>query len=194
MTIDLGYLEPPAGRPPRRRSRRLWIIGGSAAVALAGVVSVASVASAQSTQSPAPTPSASGAPAPGGPGHGPFGPRGGDGMGPRGGFGFGAGPVLHGEYVTDKPGGGYQTVDVQQGQVTAVSSTSITVKSQDGFTKSYVVSGSTLVDAQRDGIGSVKVGDTVTVRATVSGGTATASDIADRTEFEQAHPRPSTTK
>jgi hypothetical protein len=78
--------------------------------------------------------------------------------------------------------------------VTAVSNTSITVKSQDGFTKSYTVSAGTLVDAQRDGIGSVKVGDAVTVQATVSGGTATATDIADRTEFQQAHPRPSPTK
>jgi hypothetical protein len=116
------------------------------------------------------------------------------GFGGFGGPGFGAGGALHGEYTTGKPGGGYQTIDVQQGQVTAVSNGSITVKSDDGFTKSYAVTASTLVDAQRDGIGSVKVGDKVSVQATVSGGTATATDISDRTAIQQAHPKPSATK
>ena len=196
MTIDLGYVDPPAQPPRRRRKVQLWIAGGGAAVAIAGAVFVASMASAHTTQSPA-APSASAAPSgpPGpGPGHGPFrgGPRGG--FGPRFGFGPGFGPALHGEYTTTKPGGGYQTVDIQQGQVTAVSSTSITLKSADGFTKSYAVSASTLVDAQRDGISAVKVGDEVSVQATVSGSSATATDIADRTQIQQAHPKPSPTK
>jgi hypothetical protein len=84
-----------------------------------------------------------------------------------------------------KPGGGYQTVDVQTGQVTAVSTTSITIKSADGFTKSYVITSSTLVDAQRDGIGSVKVGNQATTVATVSGSTATSID--DLTLLQQGH-------
>lgn len=169
------------------------------AVAVAGAVSLASIASAQ-TPSPSPSATATGAApsaapskAPGGPGRmpdfrGKLPPLG------FGGFGLGAGGALHGEYTTNKPGGGYQTVDIQQGQVTAVSTGSITVKSDDGFTKSYTVTASTLVGAQRDGIGSVKVGDTVSVQATVSGGTATATDIADRSEIRQAHPKPSPSK
>jgi hypothetical protein len=103
-------------------------------------------------------------------------------QGRPGGFGsaFG-GPVgaVHGQFVVPKSGGGYQTVDTQRGSVTAVSATSITVKSADGFTKTYRVVSSTNVDAQRDGIGSVKAGHQVAVTATVSGGTATAVSILD---------------
>ena len=107
-----------------------------------------------------------------------------------GGFGFGFGGLfgaLHGQLVVAKPGGGYQTVDVQTGQVTAVSTTSITLKSADGFTKSYTVTSSTLVDAQRDGIGSVKVGNQATMQATVSGSSATATSITDLTLLQQGH-------
>jgi hypothetical protein len=96
--------------------------------------------------------------------------------------------VLHGQFVVAKPSGGDQTVDVQNGQVTAVSSTSITLKSSDGFTMSYVVASSTLVDAQRDGIGSIKVGNQASVLATVSGSTATAASIMDRTLMQQNWP------
>jgi len=105
-------------------------------------------------------------------------------------FGLGGGSfgVLHGQFVVAKPGGGDQTIDVQNGQVTAVSNTSITLKSPDGFTMSYAVASSTLVDAQRDGIGSVKVGNQASVQATVSGSTATATSIMDRTLVQQNWP------
>jgi hypothetical protein len=63
--------------------------------------------------------------------------------------------------------------------VTAVSSTSITVRSQDRYVRSYVVTSSTTVDAQRGGISSVKAGHEVSVQATVSGGTSTAARVAD---------------
>jgi hypothetical protein len=103
-------------------------------------------------------------------------------QGRLGGFGFAfGGPfgAVHGQFVVPRSGGGYQTVDTQRGSVTAVSATSITVKSADGFTKTYRVVSSTNVDAQRDGIGSVKTGHQVAVTATVSGGTATAVSILD---------------
>ena len=87
--------------------------------------------------------------------------------------------AVHGQYVAAKPGGGYQTIDFQNGKVTAVSSTSITVRSADGYVHSYVVNGSTTVDAQRGGISSVKAGHEVSVQATVSGSTATAAQIID---------------
>ena len=98
------------------------------------------------------------------------------------GFGFG-GPfgAVHGQFVVPKSGGGYQTIDTQRGSVTAVSATSITIKSADGFTKTYQVVSSTNVDAQRDGIGTVKIGHQVAVTATVSGSTATAVSILDFT-------------
>ena len=50
---------------------------------------------------------------------------------------------LHGTFVVPKEGGGYQTMQMQHGIVTAVSATSISVKSEDGFTATYVVNADT---------------------------------------------------
>lgn len=99
-------------------------------------------------------------PLPAGPGLGPFG-------------------AVHGQFVVPKPGGGYQTVDTQRGTVTAVSGTAITVKSADGFSKTYQVASGTFVAAQRDGISSIKTGQQVAVTGTVSGSTVTATTITD---------------
>jgi hypothetical protein len=95
--------------------------------------------------------------------------------------------AVHGQMVVAKPGGGYQTVDVQRGKVTAVNSSSITVHSADGFSATYAVAGATLVGAQRAGIGSVKVGDQVSLQATVSGSKATATSIIDLTLLMKSH-------
>src|SRR5262249_15193504 len=110
------------------------------------------------------------------PGGGPFG-----GPGALGGL-LGA---VHGTAVLPKPGGGYQTVAFQNGKVTAVSSTSITLRSADGYSRTYRVTSSTLVNAQRDGIGSVKAGNQVVITATVSGSTATATRIIDVSQLQQ---------
>jgi hypothetical protein len=94
------------------------------------------------------------------------------------------GGALHGTLVLPKAGGGTVTVEIQNGKVASVSQSSITLKSADGFTKTYVVSASTVVDAQRNGIGSVKVGDQVRVTATGSGGTVTAIRVVDLSQVE----------
>jgi hypothetical protein len=169
----------------RSPSRRPYILAGVAVAALLGGAGAA-LAATNSSGTPAtqsavvstPVPS----PSPGQPGA--AWPRGRH-FGGKFGLGGGLFGVLHGQLVVAKPGGGDQTVDVQNGQVTAVSSTSITLKSSDGFTKTYVVASSTVVDAQRDGIGSVKVGNQASVLATVSGSTATAASIMDRTLVQQ---------
>lgn len=177
------YAEPsarPAGassasRQPaskRPRSWRLVLTGGLAAAALIGGTGAASAASTHGTpaQPGAATasrvlPSAGSTPGPAVPGYG---------------LGHRVLPV-HGQIVMAKPGGGYQTVNFQLGSVTKVSASSVAVKSSDGYTQTYSVTGSTVVAALRDGIGSVRAGDQVVVIATVSGGTATASGIIDRT-------------
>ena len=175
----------PASGPGRRRPGRPLILTAVAVTALgagAGIAAIAtggspSLASSSGPLTATPTPSPAGSIpgtrpyGPGGrfPGHGAYG----------GGFGLGAFGALHGQFVVPRSGGGYQTEDTQRGSVTAVSTSSITVKSTDGFTKTYQVTSSTLVDAQRDGIGSVKDGHQVSVPATVSGGTATATSILD---------------
>ena len=99
--------------------------------------------------------------------------------GPPGALGFGPFGAIHGQFVAPKPGGGYQTIDAQRGTVTAVSTDAITVNSGDGYTKTYQVTSTTNVDAQRAGIGSVKTGQTVSVLATVNGSSATATQIVD---------------
>jgi hypothetical protein len=172
----------------RKPSRRPFIIAGiivagllgGAGAALATTGSAASVAAPNqvaATPAPAPTPS----PAAGVP-HRFFGRNfAGAGFGMAGGLSG----ALHGQLVVAKPGGGYQTVDIQNGKVTAVSATAITLKSADGYARSYDVTGSTIVDAQRDGIGSVKVGNQASVLAKVSGSTATAVTVRDITLLQQ---------
>jgi hypothetical protein len=169
---DLAGRIRPIGPPSLRSwSRRPYVLTGVAVAALLGGAGAALAATnsppsgaspSAVVASPAPSPAPSGQP---GPGHGPHSRRFGFGLGLGGGM-FGA---LHGQFVVPKSGGGYQTVDVQSGQVS------------DGYTKTYVVVSSTMVDAQRDGIGSVKAGNQVSVVATVSGSTATATNVADMT-------------
>jgi hypothetical protein len=86
---------------------------------------------------------------------------------------------VHGQFVVAKPGGGYQTVDLQRGSVLAVTGSSITVKSSDGFVKTYQVPAAAQVNAQRNGISSIRKGNQVMVVASVSGSTATATRILD---------------
>jgi hypothetical protein len=187
-----------SGRARGYRSRearlRPILVLAVASIALAGGAGIAYAAThagnktaadstpASQLQAPAASPSPSA-----GPWHGGHGPGGFGGFGRMGGFGgfggpgLGFGDVLHGQFTTPKAGGGYQTVDVQRGTVTAVSTSSITVKSADGYSATYAVTSSTEVNAQAGGIGTVKVGATVLVTATVSAGTATAASIADLT-------------
>jgi len=189
--IEMGRMHstrPIGPMSPRSWSRRPYVLTGVAVAALLGGAGaalaatnspgpLASPSAAAATPAPLPMPSGQ-QPGRPGPGYRRFG----------GGFGFGGlFGALHGQLVVAKPGGGYQTVDVQTGQVTAVSTASITLNSADGFTRSYTVTSSTLVDAQRDGIGSVRAGHQATVLATVSGSTATAASINDLTLLRPGH-------
>jgi hypothetical protein len=174
-----GYGKPfsgrPASKPPLRKRPRSWrsiITAGVAAVAMAGGAAAAVTVGSSGAPAAAATATAaqvqSAVPAhPGAMGH--------------------RIPFLHGEAVLAKPGGGYETVAFQRGTVTAVSAGSITVKSTDGFTQTYVINGSTIVGAHRGGISSVKSGNTASVIATVSGKTFTASRIIDWTLLQQSH-------
>jgi hypothetical protein len=183
---SIGALSSFAALRSRQRSRRPFIVAGITVVGLLGGAGAAlattgsaapQAAPSQVAATPAPAPPS----APGLP-HRFFG-------GNFAGGGLG-GPArlwgaLHGQIVMAKPGGGYQTVDIQNGQVTAVSSTAITLKSADGYVRSYAITSSTLVDAQRDGISSVKVGHQASVLATGSGSTATAVTVRDVTLLQQ---------
>lgn len=154
-------------------SRRMAAaVGVTGALLLAGI----GVAAAQTDDPPTtttPPPAEEGARPGAGPGKmrgGPGGPGAHKGM--RG--------AVHGEFVT-RHGDSFRTMATQTGTVTAVSETSITVESADDYTKTYAVDANTVVNAGRDGIGSVKQGDTVNVHAVVDGDTYRAMRINDIT-------------
>jgi hypothetical protein len=163
-------------------SRRLAAVAVLAGVLLVGGIGVALAQDSGSSSTTTPSTSVPGRPnlpgGPGGPGGGRF-----KGGGPGGKLGHGGGPMgaIHGEFVTPDGSSGYRTVDVQTGEATEVSSDSITVKSDDGFSKTYSVDQNTVVNSGRDGIGTVKKGDTVRVDAVVSGGKPAARNIMDVT-------------
>lgn len=95
----------------------------------------------------------------GGPGWG--GPPGGPGFG---GPGQGQGPApadaLHGQFVVPDGHGGFNTESTQTGTVTGISDTSVTARSADGFTQTYVITTDT-----RHGRQPVHAGDSATIRA-----------------------------
>ena len=96
------------------------------------------------------------------------------------GLGHGFGGGIHGQFTVPAPGGGYETILTQRGTVTGVSASSITVKSEDGFSHTYSVNNDTLVAAGNNGIADVAKGDTVRVLAV---GNA-AKDIVDATKVQ----------
>jgi hypothetical protein len=84
--------------------------------------------------------------------------------------------MLHSEGVVESADGSYNTVRMQQGEVTAASGTSVTVESADGYSSTYVIDDATV--AERDGTeGAPQIGDTVHVRAQVKGGSAIAEHV-----------------
>ena len=102
---------------------------------------------------------------------------------------FRQGPGIHGEFTTRTRDGGYQTIATQVGEVTAVSASSITVKSEDGFTRTYAVDDNTLVNAGNDGIADVKTGDDVSITALVVDGKASAVEVDDGTRVRELRDR-----
>ena len=198
--MSAGPEHDPQTQPDKPGLRAAWL-GSRRVAVMAGVIAVGVLAgagvavAATSSSSPTPTPSASPSasarpPMPGMPPKGAWRIHGGPGgfgsaFGPPGMLGGGLFGAVHGTVVVPKPGGGYQTVEFQNGKVTAVSSASITLRSADGYSHTYPVTSSTNVNAQRDGIGSIKTGNQVVVTATVSGGTTTVIRIIDVTQLQQ---------
>jgi hypothetical protein len=176
---------PASGPPPRQRyGHPLTLVAvaavallagaGGAAIATSGSSAPASADSASNQASPSPSASASANP-PSARGPAAQGPRGGGGF-----FGGGfSGAPVHGTLVVPASGGGYETEDIQRGKVTAISSSSVTVVSTDNYTKTYQLTGSTSVNAGSGGLSTVKVGDQVSVTATVHGSTASVTSIID---------------
>lgn len=83
--------------------------------------------------------------------------------------------------VTLRTKQGDRVVDVQRGQVTSVSSTSVVVRSKDGFTATYTVNGTSKVRSRKKAasIGDVHRGDRVTVVGVRAGNTINVRRMAD---------------
>jgi hypothetical protein len=107
---------------------------------------------------------------------GPGGQGDGGGMG-RGGMMASLVNALHGDFVVSDGNGSYVTRRLQTGTVSAVSSTSISVKSADGYSQTYAIATSTTVDNGQSALSAVAVGDTVSVVASLSGSAGTAVSI-----------------
>jgi hypothetical protein len=167
---------------PRRSRLKLGIVAAvSAVIVIGGGVAVANAAS---------TSNAVQGGGPGGQGRGGYGGPGGIPGGPggfqRGGMAGGLVGALHGDFVVKDSSGKYVTERLQTGTVTAVSATSITVKSEDEHATTFTVGSATKVDNGAAKIADVKVGDAVTTVGTVSGDTVTATEISDAALLRQA--------
>jgi len=189
MNDELHLNGGPATGPPRTRAsalgRRLLLPLAVMAGVLLGAVGWAAAGDNPPTAQPAAstnTSTGTGASTSDsgdrGPWGGPWG-RGGWGgpwAGGPGGPLFDRSAALHGEVVLSKSGGGTETVLIQRGELTAVSATSITVKSSDGFTQTYALNADTLVNGERKGSASpaVKKGEEAVVSGVKSGSAVTA--------------------
>ncbi|GAY14039.1 hypothetical protein [Mycobacterium sp. shizuoka-1] len=152
----VGVDERPVwGAPDDRQttwSARTTVAAVGIAVALAAVGGVAVYAA---TGGSAGHPAAGGPPGWGGPG------------GPGG-----VGRTVHGETVVSDGEGGFSTELTQTGDVTAASATSVTVRSADGYSQTYVLDADTRRPPQP-----LEAGVQVSVRATERGGVATATTV-----------------
>ena len=160
---------PPSSQlPPRDRARRGLVIG-AVVLGLAGA-GTAAVWAADQTGGATPSPSASASAQPG------------KHVG-KPGAGHAGAETLHGQITVKKADGSIQTVFVQRGTVTDVSDAKLTVKSDDGFTQTYTLDGSTKFVAQGQPKGAaikpgdVAKGDTILVRAVQSGNDYVAEQV-----------------
>jgi hypothetical protein len=164
---------PPLSRLPRAGLS----VGLAAGLALGGAGIAFAASSATSSPSTSTTVPGAFPKMPGRP-HLPRGP-----FGPMGGARFGRlGDAVHGQVTVPNGSGGYRTIEMQVGKVDAVSSSSITVTSADGYRHTYRVAPSTIVDSQAGGIGAVAKGDQVRIIASSQSGTDTAMAVVDATK------------
>lgn len=151
-----------------RTSRRTAaIVAAWVTVGVAGAAALTGVAMAADPAPSSTSTTSSGAAAPG--------TAGADGARPKAGELRKLGKrVLHGEFTVQGKDG-VKTVDTQLGVITAVSSTSLDVKSSDGYTQTWTLSADSRVRAdKKPGTSAdLTVGETVRLLGPKSGGAAT---------------------
>jgi hypothetical protein len=164
-----------------------WVVAGVLAVALGGQALAATLA-----DQPTPPPTPGAAPAPAFNGYGQQQPnQAGPGRGHRGGHGglghfFGGrfrdrAPV-RGEVTVPNGNNGYEQLAFARGTVTAVSETSLSVKSADGTTTTFTLNGDTVYRSGRDQVArtDIKLGAEVFASGPHSGSATTARHVIIR--------------
>ncbi len=159
------------------RRTKITLLAGAVVLAIAGVGTGIAFAHGSNPPRPRPPAPSSAAPTPDGMRHGH------EGRGSRIGYGWHGGllaRVAHGE-ATVNTDHGYQVLDIQRGVVDSANSGQLIVRSADGFTATYVVDTSTKIGKNRKAsdISQVAANDQVTILATKTGGTTTATRISD---------------
>ncbi|HET6736543.1 hypothetical protein [Mycobacterium sp.] len=170
MTTDQTTRDNPAWGTPEPTPRRWGLRETAASVGVAAVIAAlggAAIYAATDTGSRLAGPHQG----PGGMAGGPP-PAAGIGMHGSGGPGTVGATAVHGEFVVPDGAGGYTTMLNQTGTVTAVSPTSITVRSADGYTQAYAIPASGANPP-------FAVDDPVSIRATRTGDTATVTNISN---------------
>jgi hypothetical protein len=164
--------------PVRNSSRRSLLRWTVVPVAIIGAVAVGvSGWAAASGDSPSPSPKVSASP------HaGPWGSRGGWGGDWGGDWGSrsrtaGFHGLLHGEAIFAKGGGGTRTMTFQQGTATAVSGSSVEVRSSDGFTQRYAADSALMVNGAKKGVSAVPRGKEIVIVALKGTGGPTAQRV-----------------
>ena len=173
---------PPRSAAGRRLGRAALVVGAAAGVAIGATALASAATSGPDVHAATATASGSSGSSPSTPApepdfHG-FGRFGGS-------FGGPGGPFLYGQFTVKGPNG-YETLAVRTGTVSDITNTSgstwsLTVKSDDGTTGTFVVDTGTSVNGGETGISSVKQNDTVRVLALVNGTTSTAKQVTDET-------------
>jgi hypothetical protein len=79
---------------------------------------------------------------------------------------------LHGEYVVADGHGGFSTLISQTGQVTAISATSVTARSADGFVQTYAIH-----DVGATSLPTFAVNDQITIDAKREGAIITVTTM-----------------
>ncbi|MCE6996694.1 hypothetical protein LZG04_18065 [Saccharothrix sp. S26] len=95
------------------------------------------------------------------------------GMGGPGGYGRGPGGLM----IMGGPFGDTQHGEFQNGEVTAISDASITVRSRDGYSGTYKIDDDTQVNGGQGDLDDISQGDVVTVIADSTDGEATVDSI-----------------
>jgi hypothetical protein len=98
------------------------------------------------------------------------------------GVAFGGVGALHGEFVVETSDGVYETVATQRGTIDEISADSLTVTSEDGYSKTYVLDSAALDSTDPGPVtdpADLAAGDEVVVTASVDGSTAMVTRVID---------------